>query len=57
MGECWVSREDARVVAHFERALAMESYFVALSRASGEGLLGRDSQSGFKIERQRGAME
>ena len=53
----WASRVDARVLAHFERALSMESCFVALSKASGEGLSSRYSESGFKIERQRGAME
>ena len=54
---CWCSRVDPRVAAHYERALSMESCLVALSRAKGEGLYGRDPQSGFKMVRQRGAIE
>ena len=48
---CWVTRVDVRVAAQRERALSSESCLVALSRARGEGLSGRDSQSGVRIER------
>ena len=54
---CWVSRSDARVAAQCERELSMESCLVALSSARGEGRSRRDSQSGLKIVRHRGAIE
>ncbi len=50
--------EVARVAAHRESALSnMESCLVALSRARGEGLFGRDIQSGFVMVLHRGEIE
>ncbi len=54
---CWVSRSDARVAAQCERELSMESCLVALSSAKGEVRARRESQSGLKIARHRGATE
>ena len=46
-----------RVTARCAIALSMESCLVALSTASGEGLSGREPQSGFITVRQQGPIE
>jgi hypothetical protein len=51
-----VSLAAARVASHCESDLSMESCFVALSTARGEGLSGRETQSWFSIVRQRGVI-
>jgi hypothetical protein len=48
---------SARVPVRCARALSMESFLVALSTASGEGLSGREPQSGVVMVRHRGALE
>jgi hypothetical protein len=54
---CRVALASAWLIVYCESALAMESWPVALSTARGEGLFGREPQSGLIMVRQRGAIE
>ena len=57
MRGCCESLVATRMASRCESALFMEICLVALSTASGEGLSGRESQSGLSMVRQRGAIE
>jgi hypothetical protein len=51
-----VALASAWLMICYERVLAMESWLDALSTARGEGLSGREPQSGSSMVRQRGAI-
>ncbi len=52
-----VPQAAARMASLYESNLSMENCLVALSTTRGEGLSGRDPQSGFGMDRHRGAIE